>query len=103
MAAGGSREPGGLARLTITLPAAQALEKGRFTPVALSPDGKLLVYAAAREEDGRPCTCGRSTSWPPARFPPRGAPTPFFSPDGRWLAFYANGLLKKVRWPAACR
>src|SRR5207244_9075719 len=25
-----------------------------------------------------------------------GASTPFFSADGRWLAFYADGLLKKV-------
>jgi serine/threonine-protein kinase len=25
-----------------------------------------------------------------------GANSPFFSPDGRWLGFYANGLLKKV-------
>ena len=43
--------PGRLARLSIPLPATHAFEKGRFPPVALSPDGKLLVYAAAVAED----------------------------------------------------
>ena len=32
-----------LARLMLTLPSAQTLEKGRFPPVAVSPDGKLVV------------------------------------------------------------
>jgi serine/threonine protein kinase len=33
----------------ITLASPQALETGRFSPVALSPDGGLLVYAAATD------------------------------------------------------
>ena len=86
-----------LERLMITLPAAQALEKGRFPPVALSPDGKLLVYAAA-VNGGRTNLYLRPLDELAARPIPatEGATTPFFSPDGRWLAFYANGLLKKV-------
>ena len=86
-----------LARLMITLPAAQVLEKGRFPPVALSPDGKLLVYAAA-VDGGRTNLYLRPLDELTARPIPatEGANTPFFSPDGRWLAFYANGLLKKV-------
>jgi serine/threonine protein kinase/Tol biopolymer transport system component len=86
-----------LERLMITLPAAQAVEKGRFPPVALSPDGKLLVYAAA-VNGGRTNLYLRPLDELAARPIPEteGATTPFFSPDGRWLAFYANGLLKKV-------
>jgi Tol biopolymer transport system component len=86
-----------LARLTITLPPAQALEKGRFPPVAVSPDGKLLVYAASIS-GGRTNLYLRPLDELAARPIPEtgGASTPFFSPDGRWLAFYANGLLKKV-------
>ena len=85
------------ARLMITLPAAQALEKGRFPPVALSPDGKLLVYAAA-VNGGRTNLYLRPLDELAARPIPstEGATAPFFSPDGRWLAFYADGLLKKV-------
>ena len=85
------------ARVMITLPVAQSIEKGRFPPVALSPDGRLLVYAAA--------TAGGTTnlylrplddlvSHPLAGT--EGASTPFFSPDGRWLGFYADGMLKKL-------
>jgi eukaryotic-like serine/threonine-protein kinase len=86
-----------LARLTITLPPAQALEKGRFPPVAVSPDGRLLVYAASIN-GGRTNLYLRPLDELAARPIPEtgGASTPFFSPDGRWLAFYANGLLKKV-------
>ena len=86
-----------LARLMITLPPGQALEKSRFPPLALSPDGKLLVYAAA-VEGGRPSLYLRPLDELTARAMPatEGASSPFFSPDGRWLAFYADGMLKKV-------
>jgi eukaryotic-like serine/threonine-protein kinase len=86
-----------LARLMITLPAAQALEKGRFPPVALSPDGKLLVYAAA-VNGGHTSLYLRPLDELAARPIPatEGASSPFFSPDGRWLAFYVNGMLEKV-------
>jgi len=86
-----------LARVMITLPSPQALEKGRFPPVALSPDGALLVYAAATA-GGRTNLFLRPLDELSARPIPatEGASTPFFSPDGRWLAFYADGLLKKV-------
>ena len=89
--------PAFLARLMITLPAAHVLEKGRFPSVALSPDGKLLVYAAA-VSGGRTNLYLRPLDDVTARRVPEteGASSPFFSPDGRWLAFYANGQLKRV-------
>jgi len=85
------------ARLMISLPEGASLEKGRFPPLALSPDGKLLVYAAA-ENGGRTNLFLRALDDVIARRIPGtdGASTPFFSHDGRWLAFYANGVLKKV-------
>jgi Tol biopolymer transport system component/tRNA A-37 threonylcarbamoyl transferase component Bud32 len=86
-----------VARLMITLPAAQTVEKGRFPPVAMSPDGDLLVYAAA-VGGGRTSLFLRPIDQVAARViaGTEGASTPFFSPDGRWLAFYAEGALKKV-------
>ena len=85
------------ARVMITLPAAQTIEKGRFPPVALSPDGKLLVYVAATA--GGPTNLYlRPLDDLTARPIPEtaGASTPFFSPDGRWVGFYADGMLKKL-------
>jgi eukaryotic-like serine/threonine-protein kinase len=86
-----------LARLTVTLPAAQTLEKSRFPPVALSPDGKLLVYAAS-VNGGRTSLYVRPLDDLDARRieSTEGASTPFFSSDSRWLGFYADGSLKKV-------
>ena len=51
-----------LARMMIALPPGQALEKGRFSPVALSPDGQLLVYAAAVGGGQTQLYCARSTN-----------------------------------------
>jgi len=84
-------------RLMITLPAAQTIEKGRFPPIALSPDGKLLAYVAATD-GGTTGLYLRPLDELEARAIPQteGASTPFFSPDGRWLGFYADGTLKKL-------
>ncbi|HEX5110139.1 MAG TPA: protein kinase [Vicinamibacterales bacterium] len=86
-----------LARLTVTLPASQTLERGRFPPAAISPDGNQLVYVAT-VNGGRTQLYLRSLDDLEARVIPgtEGAITPFFSSDGLWLAFYADGLLKKV-------
>lgn len=60
--------------------------------IALSPDGRLLVYAAPfglikhRLDDVgvEPLRGGEGGKWP------------FFSPDGAWIGFFADGKLKKV-------
>ena len=68
-------------------------------PLALSPDGRTLVYAA-QNEDGDPLLYRRSLDEFEAS-PIRGTEFgtgPFFSPDGEWVGFFAftDGLLKKV-------
>jgi len=61
--------------------------------LALSPDGTRLVYVAnsqlyLRAMDQVDASPIRGTSESPAE--------PFFSPDGQWIAYYADGHLKKV-------
>ena len=78
-------------RFTITLPQGQALTVNR-RPVALSPDGTRIVYAA---NNG---LFMRSTSEFDAR-PILGADpgiTPAFSPDGQSLVFYADSSIKRI-------
>ena len=63
---------------------------------ALSPDGEKLVFVAAL--DGQAHLWLRYVGSVMARALPgtRGAAAPFWSPDSRSVAFYADGLLKRL-------
>lgn len=81
-------------RLSVTLPLADRLEP---TGLAVSPDGRTLVYVATR--DGVTQLYRRALDALEAA-PMRGtdnATYPFFSPDGEWVGFFADGKLRKVR------
>ncbi len=80
-------------------PAGGAFSSGFDTPqpIAVSPDGKEVVFCARRGE-GAEFLWVRSLDSPEARPLPgtEGASGPFFSPDGRSVGFFANGKLKRV-------
>jgi serine/threonine-protein kinase len=65
--------------------------------LALSPDGMLLAFVATRR--WRP---GASVRSPPGQLQAtvlgagENVRDPFFSPDGQWIAFFADGKLKKI-------
>jgi len=67
------------------------------TDVALSPDGTRIVLIA-RGNDGTPRLQTRRLDEPSARELPGtdGARSPFFSPDGLWIGFWAAGSVKKT-------
>jgi eukaryotic-like serine/threonine-protein kinase len=86
-----------VSRIAITLPPSQplaGLELG--SAVALSPDGTRLVYAARQGSVQqlylRPLG-GLEAQPMPGTI---GGIEPFFSPDGQWLGFFADGKLKKT-------
>jgi serine/threonine-protein kinase len=85
-----------VSRFVITLPPGQRFESGQQTSLALSPDGAQLAYVAT--EGNTPRLYLRALDSLDTRPLPgtEGASNPFFSPDGQWLAFYANAQLKKV-------
>ncbi len=86
-----------VSRVVVPVPAGQQVERGGLAPLAISPDGTRLVYVAV-EREGRT----RLFMRPLDRFEPtaiagtEGGSAPFFSPDGRWVGFYANGALQRV-------
>jgi eukaryotic-like serine/threonine-protein kinase len=93
--------PGGpppVARLTLQLPGDQvlAIAGGQAYPLDVSPDGTLLVYRAWSGSGTRlfvrPIDEFRAFPLPGTE----GARQPFFSPDGEWVGFFADGKLQKV-------
>jgi eukaryotic-like serine/threonine-protein kinase len=81
-----------VARLVISLPTNQELTG----PPAISPDGQCIAYTA-REGTAQPELYLRNMDSFQARWVSgsEGAQQPFFSPDGRWVAFFAQGQLLK--------
>ena len=84
-------------RVSVPTPPLAVQERAPSPAVALSPDGSHLVYVAG---DG--AIEGSSTSRRLDSFeakPIQGADNaqgPFFSPDGKWIAFFLARQLKKV-------
>jgi Tol biopolymer transport system component len=86
--------PAEVTRMTVTLPPGQELSaEGGAYPFAVSPDGRLLAYVA--NVAGRRQLYVRSLDAFESRLLPgtTGAQFPFFSPDGQYIAFFANGKL----------
>jgi serine/threonine protein kinase/Tol biopolymer transport system component len=74
--------------LTVTLPPGETLPNISNMPVAISPDGSMIVYSAYGEDRKMQLysrKLGSFQSTPIAGT--EGARGPFFSPKGEWLAF----------------
>jgi serine/threonine-protein kinase len=80
--------------LAIQLPADLELLTGAL--LAFSPDGNSLVSSA--RQDGKPSLFRRKLSDRVAEPIPgtEGGANAFFSPDGRWIGFSAEGQVRKV-------
>jgi Tol biopolymer transport system component len=95
-----ANRPEPLVRATILPPEGHDwyLEGTRPGRVAISPDGRQLAFVALGEGDAAPLLWVRPLDSPVARPLPgtEGAGYPFWSPDGRHVAFFAGGKLKKI-------
>ncbi len=89
-------EPQAVLKSAITLPENQQLP-GSNPEVALSPDGTVLAFVS-HGSDGKTHLWLRrmnSTSAQPLEGT-EGADAPFWSPDSRYIGFFANGRLQKI-------
>jgi serine/threonine-protein kinase len=78
--------------LEVSLPPTEALNINNATGIAISRDGTKIVYRTVnklylRRLDRSELVAIQGTD---------RASNPFFSPDGRWVGFFADGKLRKV-------
>ena len=93
---------GDVVRLSI-LPPDKTVFTGQSTAtvggpqLALSPDGRVIVFVAAAS-GARPTLWLRSLDAVMAQSLPgtEGAESPFWSPDQRWIGYFADGKLQKI-------
>jgi eukaryotic-like serine/threonine-protein kinase len=86
---------GSVARLVVA-PAPTAPLAVNASPIALSPDGRRIAFVAGSGSRQQIYVqdLDQFSSTPVAGT--EGGGGPFFSPDGQWLGFFADGKLKKV-------
>ncbi len=85
-------------RASLVLPPGDVLAAPPFgSQVALSPDGRTVVYAGMRDGASHLYRRAIDQLKPVQLTGTLGAGNPFFSPDGAWLAFGSGGKLKKMR------
>ena len=84
-------------RTSIMLPVGQRLTSDNADyPMAVSPDGSRIAYVAETEAGTQLYVRELSDLEPKALAGTFGARHPFFSPDGHWVAFFAEGALLRV-------
>ena len=93
---GASAPPPRAIRFALSLAESERLTSSDFPVVAFAPDEAHVAYVATR--GGRSQLFVRALSSLNSVPLPgtEGALTPFFSPDGQWIGFFADGKLKKV-------
>jgi serine/threonine-protein kinase len=85
-----------VARFTAPLPAGDQPVTGFQPMTALSPDGQTLVYRARRNGVVQLFRRAMRDLDPEPIPGTENGTAPFFSPDGRWLGFDGDGVLKRV-------
>jgi serine/threonine-protein kinase len=95
---GGPASDTALTRFTVTLPEDQPLAFADVPILTLSPDGRTLAFAAFNPESSQSMihlrTLEQTAPWSVPGT--EGGNSPFLSPDGRSIGFFADGRLKKV-------
>jgi eukaryotic-like serine/threonine-protein kinase len=83
-------------RLAVPIPAGDTLVRSQYTDLVISPDGRRVVYVGRRADKTQLFQRALDSADVSAIPGTEGASSPFFSPDGQWVGFYAGQKIKKV-------
>ena len=83
-------------RLSVSIPQGTTLSPATSSNVALSPDGSRLAFTTGQGESGRLYIREMDQLDAVLVEGSEGARSPFFSPNGQWIAFYAGTEIKKA-------
>jgi serine/threonine-protein kinase len=87
---------GDITRFALAIPLSQRFVSGQGQGIALSPDGKSLVYTG-QGEVATQLYVRKMEQLEASPIPgTEGAFDPFFSPDSQWVGFFSGSKLKKV-------
>jgi len=93
---GNGRQVSPINRLNIALPAGWELAEFEDPGITFSNDGRKLAYAAIQKNEWRLHVRSLNSLESKSLPGTEGATNPFFSPNGEWIGFFANGKLKKI-------
>ena len=89
-------ERGRVSRATLQLPPDQRIPGNALAPLAISPEGERIAYVALRGGERRLFIRELDSFESTELDGTEDADSPFFSPDGRWVGFFARRTLFKV-------
>jgi Tol biopolymer transport system component len=90
------QSPTPAAHFMVQLPPNSRLASIDFPAIAISPDGSMVAYVATRGGQPELFVRPMNSVDPTPLAGTANATTPFFSPDSRWIGFFADGQLKKI-------
>ena len=84
------------AHFTIVLPEGTEVVYSNMAPLAIAPNGQVIAFPGRRAGRIQLYTHDVSTGETKALDGTDDARSPFFSPDGRWIGFFARAKLRKL-------
>jgi serine/threonine-protein kinase len=87
---------GAVAQLSLTLPDGDEVGATNLGSIAIARDDSRVAYVGLRDGKTQLFVRALGDRTAKALEGTVGAESPFFSPDGQWIAFFADGKLKKV-------
>jgi eukaryotic-like serine/threonine-protein kinase len=88
--------PTPITRVAIPFPAGEGFLVDNYLSVAIAPDGRRVVYVARKGDARHLVARSLDAAEGVAIAGTEGAYSPFFSPDGQWVGFWADNKMKKV-------